>query len=351
MQSNLPVILIVDDDELRDAMCVTLCFHKIEVIGYKQAEPVISILEGGKQAIIVTDWQLPGMSGLQFLDKALKIDPEIQIIVIASYAIADVTIFSEGAKDLLIKPFEPESLLEAIEICQPFLLNSSKTHINKNVTHKKQSQKFLEEIEKYTPLVKRIAYELDSKLHSNVEVEHLIQAGFIGLRYTLKLHARQTNLSFEISARTNIKVAIYYFCYKKNILPNGQGYTLTRLEEINLTLFREFERPPSDKEITLEANLSLNAYFDIIDNIANFKPINDDHINYPSKEQKVKNQFAVELAKALEKLPEKEQIVMALHYQEDLSYREIAELLNLTTGRISQLHTQGMILIRSHLKL
>jgi len=42
---------------------------------------------------------------------------------------------------------------------------------------------------------------------------------------------------------------------------------------------------------------------------------------------------------------------MALHYQEDLSYREIAEVLNLTTGRISQLHTQGMIRIRSHLKV
>jgi RNA polymerase sigma factor for flagellar operon FliA len=63
------------------------------------------------------------------------------------------------------------------------------------------------------------------------------------------------------------------------------------------------------------------------------------------------NQFAAQLAKVLEKLPEKEQMVMALHYQEDLSYREIAEVLNLTTGRISQLHTQGVIRIRSYLKV
>jgi len=107
----------------------------------------------------------------------------------------------------------------------------------------------------------------------------------------------------------------------------------------------------AEKEITLEANLSLNAYFDIIDNIANFKPINDDHINYSSKEPNVKDQFAVELTKALEKLPEKEQMVIALHYHEDFSYLEIAEVLNLTTDRINQLHTQGMILIRSQLKL
>jgi len=44
-------------------------------------------------------------------------------------------------------------------------------------------------------------------------------------------------------------------------------------------------------------------------------------------------------------------MVMALHYQEDLSYREIAQVMNLTAGRISQLHTQGMVRIRSKLKV
>jgi len=50
-------------------------------------------------------------------------------------------------------------------------------------------------------------------------------------------------------------------------------------------------------------------------------------------------------------LPENERLVMALHYQEDLSYREIAQIMNLTAGRISQIHTQGMIRIRAKLKI
>jgi RNA polymerase sigma factor for flagellar operon FliA len=53
---------------------------------------------------------------------------------------------------------------------------------------------------------------------------------------------------------------------------------------------------------------------------------------------------------ALKKLPEKEQLIMALHYQEELSYREIAVVMQLTPGRISQLHSQAMIRIRAEIK-
>jgi RNA polymerase sigma factor for flagellar operon FliA len=62
-------------------------------------------------------------------------------------------------------------------------------------------------------------------------------------------------------------------------------------------------------------------------------------------------QFADQIAAILEGLPENERLVMALHYQEDLSYREIAQIMNLTAGRISQIHTQGMIRIRAKLKI
>ena len=62
-------------------------------------------------------------------------------------------------------------------------------------------------------------------------------------------------------------------------------------------------------------------------------------------------QFADQIAAILEGLPENERLVMALHYQEDLSYRDIAQIMNLTAGRISQIHTQGMIRIRAKLKI
>jgi RNA polymerase sigma factor for flagellar operon FliA len=62
------------------------------------------------------------------------------------------------------------------------------------------------------------------------------------------------------------------------------------------------------------------------------------------------SQFAERIAQILSGLPDNEKLVMALHYQEDLSYREIAQVMNITPGRISQIHTQGMIRIRAKLK-
>jgi RNA polymerase sigma factor for flagellar operon FliA len=221
-----------------------------------------------------------------------------------------------------------------------------------------QQVNFAEEMEKYNPLVKRIAYQVASKLPANVEVDDLIQEGLIGLLDALKKYVPQPNLSFEIYARTRIKGAIYDSCRKNDILPRNQRDELSRLEKINRKLEQEFGRPPSENEIALAAELSLEEYFGIMDGMVNLMPIDDvsdDMLPSDGGSDPLQNaamsQFAEQLAVILKKLPEKEQMVMALHYQEDLSYREIAEVLNLTTGRISQIHTQCMIRIRSHLKV
>ena len=217
---------------------------------------------------------------------------------------------------------------------------------------------YAEEMEKYTPLVKRIAYQVASKLPANVEADDLIQEGLIGLLDALNKYVPQPNLSFEIYAKTRIKGAIYDSCRKNDILPRNQRDDLSRLEKLNRQLEQELGRPPSEGEIAQAADLSLEAYFGIMDSMVNLMPIDDlsedmlpaDLTTDPLQSAAMR-QFADQIAVLLKKLPEKEQMVMALHYQEDLSYREIAEVLNLTTGRISQIHTQCMIRIRSHLKV
>jgi RNA polymerase sigma factor for flagellar operon FliA len=221
-----------------------------------------------------------------------------------------------------------------------------------------QTVNYAEELLKYTPLVKRVAYQVASKLPANVEVDDLIQEGLIGLLDALKKYVPQANLSFEVYARMRIKGSIYDSCRKNDILPRNQRDDLSRLEKLHRQLEQELGRPPTEGEIAQAADLSLEAYFGIMDGMVNLMPIDDlsddllpaDASSDPLHSAAM-GQFADQLALILKKLPEKEQMVMALHYQEDLSYREIAEVLNLTTGRISQIHTQCMIRIRSHLKV
>jgi len=175
-----------------------------------------------------------------------------------------------------------------------------------------QQVNFAEEMEKYNPLVKRIAYQVASKLPANVEVDDLIQEGLIGLLDALKKYVPQPNLSFEIYARTRIKGAIYDSCRKNDILPRNQRDDLSRLEKINRKLEQEFGRPPSENEIALAAELTIEEYFGIMDSMVNLMPIDDvsdDMLPSDGGSDPLQNaamsQFAEQLAVILKKLPEK----------------------------------------------
>lgn len=216
-----------------------------------------------------------------------------------------------------------------------------------------------EAIQTYLPLVKRIAYQIGSRLPPNVEVDDLIQEGLTGLLDALKRYEPQPGLEFETYARTRIRGAIYDSCRKNDILPRNQRDELEKLEKATRTLQQELGRNPTDKEIAAGANLTITQYFEVVDTMVNLMPLDDlsddmmpsDTDDSDPVRSAAMSQFVERLALVLEVLPENEKMVMALHYQEDLSYREIAQVMNLTAGRISQLHTQGMVRIRSKLKI
>jgi RNA polymerase sigma factor for flagellar operon FliA len=219
-----------------------------------------------------------------------------------------------------------------------------------------QQINFSAEIAKHMPLVKRIAYQVASKLPASVDADDLIQEGMIGLLDALQKYVPQPGLNFEVYARTRIKGAIYDSCRKNDIIPRNQRDDISKLEKVNRKLEQVLGRLPSEKEIAEDAGISMEEYYKMMDGIVNLMPIDElsddllpqDNSSDPSNIAAL-NQFADRIAKILVILPEKEKLVIALHYQEDLSYREIAEVINLTVGRVSQLHSQAMIRIRSKL--
>jgi RNA polymerase sigma factor for flagellar operon FliA len=214
-------------------------------------------------------------------------------------------------------------------------------------------------IEEHLPLVKRIAHQICSRLPPNVEVDDLIQEGLTGLLDALTRYEPQPNLNFEAYARTRIRGAIYDSCRKNDILPRNQRDELEGLEKITRNLEQSLGRHPTEREIAASAEMSIDAYFAIMANMVHLMPLDDlsddllpsdTDASDPMKAVAMA-QLANRIATILEGLPDNEQLVFALHYQEDLSYREIAQVMNITPGRISQLHTQGMVRIRSKLKI
>jgi RNA polymerase sigma factor FliA len=214
-------------------------------------------------------------------------------------------------------------------------------------------------IEEHLPLVKRIAHQICSRLPPNVEVDDLIQEGLTGLLDALTRYEPQPNLNFEAYARTRIRGAIYDSCRKNDILPRNQRDELEGLEKVTRKLEQKLGRHPTEREIAAGAELTIDAYFAIMANMVHLMPLDDLSDDLLPSDTDASDpmravamaQLADRIATILEGLPENEQLVFALHYQEDLSYREIAQVMNITPGRISQLHTQGMVRIRSKLKI
>ena len=211
---------------------------------------------------------------------------------------------------------------------------------------------FNEAINTYLPLVKQIAYQIASRLPPNVEIDDLVQEGLTGLLDALKRYVPQPNLNFEVYARTRIRGAIYDSCRRNDILPRNQRDELSNLEKKTRSLEQQLGRHPTEIEI------ADGDYHEIMGTMVNLMPLDDlsedmlpaDLDSDPMQAASMR-QFADQIAAILEGLPENERLVMALHYQEDLSYRDIAQIMNLTAGRISQIHTQGMIRIRAKLKI
>lgn len=217
-----------------------------------------------------------------------------------------------------------------------------------------QDKELNEALRAHAPLVRRIAYQISSRLPPNVMIDDLVQEGMAGLLDALRRYQPQPNLSFEAYARTRIRGAIYDACRRNDILPRHQRDRLSGIEKVTRTLEQQLGRPPEEAEIAAEAGMSLEEYFDVLGSdvgmssldsmTEGLEPVDDaaDPMQIISFRQQ-----ADKLAAMLKKLPEKEALVLALHYQEELSYREIAYVMNLTAGRISQLHSQAMVRLRS----
>ena len=213
-----------------------------------------------------------------------------------------------------------------------------------------------EDIKKYAPLVKKIAYQIVSRLSANVEVDDLIQEGMTGLLDALQRYKPQPNLSFEVYAKTRIRGAIYDSCRQNDVLPRHQRDQLTALERATRSLEQSLGRAPEDHEIAEFAGLSLDEYFAALGSMVNLMPLDELPENLVPAEHNVDpmqhlviKQLGVSIEQVLKALPKKEQLVVSLHYQEELAFKDIASVLDLTPGRVSQLHTQAMVRIRAHI--
>ncbi len=220
-------------------------------------------------------------------------------------------------------------------------------------------------IQRFAPLVKRIAYHLMARLPSSVQVDDLVQNGMLGLLDTINRFEAGMGAQFETYAAQRVRGAMLDGLRENDWLPRSLRRDFRRIEEAIAQLEQQYGRAPSEQELAKALSMTLAEYQKMLQDARGHQLISfedmvedgeDDYLerhlkdetNEPS--QLLENQnLQTLLTQGIEQLPEREKLMMALYYEQDLNLREIGEVMGVTESRVCQLHSQAVARLRARI--
>lgn len=219
-------------------------------------------------------------------------------------------------------------------------------------------------VERHAPLVKRIAHHLLVRLPASVLVDDLIQAGMIGLLEAAKNFDGSKGASFETFAGIRIRGAMLDDIRKGDWTPRSVHKNNRTITEAIAQIEKETGRDARDAEIAAKLNVSLGEYHQMLHEINAGRMVGIEDLGVSedvlTTEQSkgedtpfddlMQGSFQKALAHAITTLPEREAIVLSLYYDEELNLREIGEVLEVSESRVSQIHSQAMLKLKSRMQ-
>jgi len=222
-------------------------------------------------------------------------------------------------------------------------------------------------IEKFVPLVRRMAHHLLARLPASVQADDLIKAGMIGLMDAAGRFEEGHGAQFETYASQRIKGAMLDELRANDWMPRGVRKAQRDIEKAIGRLEHRLGRAPTEPEVAREMNLPLDQYQDMLADargaqLIHFDEVDSEDDNEPFLDRNGANggadpleqlkdaRFRQSLVTAIEGLPEREKLLMGLYYEQELNFKEIAAVLGVTESRICQLHSQAVARIRVKLK-
>ncbi|NOX67772.1 MAG: RNA polymerase sigma factor FliA [Gammaproteobacteria bacterium] len=210
-------------------------------------------------------------------------------------------------------------------------------------------------------LVKRIAYHLIARLPANIELNDLMQTGMIGLLEAANNFDSSRGASFETYAGIRIRGAMLDEVRKHDWTPRSVHQKHRQVAEMVRTIEVETGRVAEGHEVAARLGLSLQEYHDILRDTAGCRLFSlDETLDDPGYGRELptsdldtpdqafdQDELRTEVADAIRKLPEREQMVMSLYYERELNLKEIGEILGVSESRVCQIHGQALIRVRA----
>ncbi len=219
-------------------------------------------------------------------------------------------------------------------------------------------------VEQHATLVKRIAHHLMARLPASVLVDDLIQAGMVGLLEAARNFDGSKGASFETFAGIRIRGAMLDDIRKGDWTPRSVHKNGRAIAEAINSVERETSNDAKDIDIAKKLNVSLDSYHQMLNEVNAGKMVGiedlgvtEDVLTTESNkghdrplDDLMQGAFQKALANAITTLPEREAIVLSLYYDEELNLREIGEVLEVSESRVSQIHSQAMLRLKSRMQ-
>ncbi len=223
-------------------------------------------------------------------------------------------------------------------------------------------------IKQYQPLVRKLAHYMMAKLPPSVEVDDLIQVGLIGLADALSRYEASQGVQFETFATQRIRGAMLDELRGNDWMSRGSRKSQKDIESTMRRLEHRLGRSPVESEIAAEMDLTLADYQALLSKVRGTQLVyledmarnNEDDDNFLDRHvadsdadplNMLRDQRLREsLVAAIKGLPEREQYIMSMYYEQDMNLKEIAAVLDVTESRICQLHSQSIARLRAKMR-
>jgi RNA polymerase sigma factor FliA len=223
-------------------------------------------------------------------------------------------------------------------------------------------------IEELMPVIKHLAYKISYGFDDDMLVEDLVSAGVMGLLESLDRFDASKNIKLNTFAYWRIRGSMLDELRRRDWIPKNTRSKAKRITEAIRDLESRLGRYPEETEIAKELDVNLQDYLNMlkdfgslsvlsVEELAEKTGLPADEITRYAMEEETDPEHHAELkdiermlGKEIEKLSERQRQVLTFYYYEDMNMKEIAELLGITESRVSQIHSQALLNLRSRLK-
>ena len=224
-------------------------------------------------------------------------------------------------------------------------------------------------IVEYTPLIKFIAHRIAVRLPPHIELDELVSAGVMGLIDAIKKFDPSKETLFKTYAEIRVRGAIMDELRALDWVPRSVRQKATQFAQAYASVEQRLGRAAQDGEVADELGISIDDFHKQMGNAQSAPILSIEDLGGTSKDGEKRNIMEVLagsadtdphtlaritevreiIAQTIDQLPEKERLLVSLYYYEELTMKEIGEVLGITESRVSQLHTRAVLRLRGKL--